>query len=310
MRVIRPAGLAASAGGTPARRARCWPPGCRPRAGTGRRRPRRCRDRRPGRRRGARAWHRAGPGSSCRADPTTVGGRASQGAAGPGVRRRLHARPRRAPIRGARELDGLLVGPAGIRVMTVRDWDGPLPRPRAAGGSSMPAGAAWIPCRTNPSFDAVRLAEGVARWAERPWARDLPMRGGGLPAGALADRARGAGRGGRDGRQRPWWANAIGRCRRLDPSAGEAFVTAVLDAADAPPPGAMRQRRRPVSLWVHPESLAARPRVEPDAGGALVQDVGQGELVGRLIVGDQGHVGQLAADGDGVRPLQLGVGAG
>jgi hypothetical protein len=38
-----------------------------------------------------------------------------------------------------------------------------------------------------------------------------------------------------------WWANAIGRARRLDPAAGDAFVNAVLDAGDAAPPGAVRR---------------------------------------------------------------------
>jgi uncharacterized lipoprotein YmbA len=34
----------------------------------------------------------------------------------------------------------------------------------------------------------------------------------------------------------PWWANTIGRVRRMDASTGQAFVAAVLDAADAPSP--------------------------------------------------------------------------
>lgn len=139
------------------------------------------------------------------------------------------------PVREGRRLDGLLVGPAGIRAITVRDWEGSY---RVRGREwSFDAGRrrGWIRCRTNPSFDAVRLAEGVARWATGAGFPNLPVRG------AIAfpfrhsrilleepeDEVITA-------ENVPWWANAIGRVRRLDPPAGAAFVTAVLDAADAP----------------------------------------------------------------------------
>jgi hypothetical protein len=137
------------------------------------------------------------------------------------------------PVREGRRLDGLLVGPAGVRALTVRDWEG---RYRVRGrGWEFDAGRrrGWIPCRTNPSFDAARLGEGVARWASSTGLHNLPIRGAvAFPLKqsrivleepedeiVTADNT-------------PWWANAIGRVRRLDPSTGAAFVSAVLDAAD------------------------------------------------------------------------------
>ena len=141
------------------------------------------------------------------------------------------------PVREGHRLDGILVGPAGVRALTVRDWEG---RYRVRGrGWEFDAGGrrGWIPCRTNPTFDADRLGEGVARWAVGAGVPHLPVRGAVAfplkrsqivleePDGEVvtADNA-------------PWWANSIGRIRRMDASAGQAFVAAVLDAADAPSP--------------------------------------------------------------------------
>ena len=144
------------------------------------------------------------------------------------------------PVREGRRLDGLLVGPAGIRALTVRDWEG---RYRVRGREwTFDAGRrrGWIRCRTNPSFDSMHLGEGVARWATGAGLPNLPIRGAVAfpyrhsqivleePEDEIvtSDNV-------------PWWANAIGRVRRLDPGAGAAFVIAVLDAADAPPQSAL-----------------------------------------------------------------------
>lgn len=141
------------------------------------------------------------------------------------------------PVRGGHRLDGLLVGPAGVRALTVRDWEGTY---RVRGrGWEFDAGRrrGWIPCRTNPSFDAARLGEGVAHWAAAAGVPNLPVRGAvAFPLKrsrivleepedeiVTADNA-------------PWWANAIGRVKRMDVSAGKAFVAAVLDAADESAP--------------------------------------------------------------------------
>jgi hypothetical protein len=139
------------------------------------------------------------------------------------------------PIRDGRRLDGLLVGPAGVRALTARDWDG---RYRVRGRAwEFHAGRrrGWIRCRTNPSFDAATLGEGVGRWAGQRGIVNVPVRGAvAFPLKSsrivleeptdeiiTADNA-------------PWWANSIGRVRRLDPATSAAFIEAVLDAADAP----------------------------------------------------------------------------
>lgn len=138
----------------------------------------------------------------------------------------------RLPIRDVARLDGILVGPAGVRVLTARDWHG---RYRASGRTwEFNAGRrGWVRCRTNPGFDIDALVTGFARWAGEHGFRDLPV------AGAIvfpqshsrivleepdheivtADNA-------------PWWANRIGRVRRLDPGTAARLVTAVMDEAE------------------------------------------------------------------------------
>ncbi|MGI8657449.1 MAG: hypothetical protein ACR2K4_01595 [Candidatus Limnocylindria bacterium] len=140
----------------------------------------------------------------------------------------------RLPIRDSMRLDGLLIGPAGVRSLTVRDWEG---RYRVRGRSwEFDAGRrrGWIPCRTNPSFEAASLAEGVTRWATGVGLANLPVKGTLAfplsrsrivleePADEIVTIDNG-----------PWWANAIGRTRHLDEAAAARLLTAVLDAADA-----------------------------------------------------------------------------
>ncbi len=140
----------------------------------------------------------------------------------------------RLPVRGARRLDGLLVGPAGVRALTARDWVG---RYRVRGRTwefDARGRRGWIPCRTNPSLDATRLVEGVARWARDAGLPDISLR----PAIAFphrhstivleepADEVVTAD-------NVPWWANTIGRVRRLDPATAARVLETVLDAADA-----------------------------------------------------------------------------
>jgi hypothetical protein len=143
----------------------------------------------------------------------------------------------RLALRDAGRLDGILVGPAGVRVLTVRDWEGHY---RVRGRSwefDAHGRKGWIPCRTNPSWDANALCDGVARWAHEIGLPDMAMR----PAVVFpwthsqivleepedeivtADNA-------------PWWANSIGRVRRLDPAQAARLVEAVLDAAEPSSP--------------------------------------------------------------------------
>lgn len=139
----------------------------------------------------------------------------------------------RLPIRDTERLDGILIGPGGVRIITARDWHG---RYRVRGRTwEFDAGGrrGWIRCRTNPSFDAGGLASGFVRWAADRGFRDLPLE----PAIAFpmahsrvvleepddevvtTDNA-------------PWWANRIGRVRRLDEAVGLRLAAAVIDEAE------------------------------------------------------------------------------
>lgn len=139
----------------------------------------------------------------------------------------------RLPIRDAERLDGILVGPGGVRVITARNWEG---RYRVRGRVwefDARGRRGWIRCRTNPSFEASKLAEGFTRWLEQEGFGELPIR----PTIAFpltrsriqleeptdevitSDNA-------------PWWANIIGRVRRLDAAQATRLVEAVLDGAE------------------------------------------------------------------------------
>ena len=142
----------------------------------------------------------------------------------------------RLPIRDAGRLDGVLVGPAGVRVLTVRSWEG---RYRVRGRAwEFDAGRrrGWIRCRTNPSTDAAALADGVSRWAQPlalpstvirptvvfPWERSRIVLEEPIDEIVTADNG-------------PWWAHSIGNVRRLEPAAAARVVESILDAAEPAP---------------------------------------------------------------------------
>lgn len=139
----------------------------------------------------------------------------------------------RLPIRDTERLDGVLIGPGGVRIITARDWHG---RYRVRGRTwEFDAGGrrGWIRCRTNPSLDAGGLASGFARWAADRGFKDLPLG----PTLAFprshsrvvleepevevvtSDNA-------------PWWANRIGKVRRLDEAVGLRLAAAIIDEAE------------------------------------------------------------------------------
>ncbi|MGH2427731.1 MAG: hypothetical protein ACRDGV_02420 [Candidatus Limnocylindria bacterium] len=138
----------------------------------------------------------------------------------------------RLPIRAA-GLSGLLVGPPGVRVLTVREWEGRY-RVRGRGWEFDAGRRGWIACRTNPSFELTRLVDGVTRWSADAGLVNVPLRGAIVfPGGrsrlvleepsdeiVTADNV-------------PWWANRIGRLQRLDAVAVARFVERVIDAAEA-----------------------------------------------------------------------------
>ncbi len=135
----------------------------------------------------------------------------------------------------SRDLAGLLVGPAGVRALVVRRWRGHY-RVRGRGWEydTRDRRRGWIRCRTNPSFDADSVAGAVSAWARAAHVDDhLDVVGAtAFPYGhskvtleepdtevVTTDNA-------------PWWANSIGRVRRLDPRRVAAIVEAVMAATE------------------------------------------------------------------------------
>jgi hypothetical protein len=133
------------------------------------------------------------------------------------------------------DLAALLVGPAGVRAIVARHWRGRY-RVRGRGWEyDTKSRKGWIPCRTNPSFDADAVSDAVAAWArtavDEP---SIPI----VPTVAFpqawsvivleepdaevvtADNA-------------PWWSQRIGRLQRMDQPRVARFVQSVMDASDA-----------------------------------------------------------------------------
>ncbi len=139
----------------------------------------------------------------------------------------------RLPVRDVARLDGMLVGPGGTRVITVREWHG---RYRIRGKTweyDTHSRHGWIRCRTNPSTDATALTFGIQRWVEDMALPEIHLRAAIVfphphsrvvleePSEEVVttDNA-------------PWWANAYGRVLRLNQAAAARVVEAILDAAE------------------------------------------------------------------------------
>jgi len=132
------------------------------------------------------------------------------------------------------DLAAVLIGPPGIRAMVVRRWHG---RYRVRGRRweyDTRSRAGWIPCRTNPSYDADAVTDAVVAWATSTVDEaSLPIAAAVVfprslseivleePDGEVvtADNA-------------PWWAQRIGRVQRMDAARVARFAQAVIDAAD------------------------------------------------------------------------------
>jgi hypothetical protein len=139
----------------------------------------------------------------------------------------------RLPIRDAGRLDGVLVGPGGVRVITARNWEGRYRVNGRVWEFDARGRRGWIRCRTNPSFESTKLTEGFTRWLTEQGFGELPIRPAiAFPLGrsrivleepaeevVTSDNA-------------PWWANSIGRVRRLDESGAARLVSAVLEGAE------------------------------------------------------------------------------
>jgi len=137
------------------------------------------------------------------------------------------------------DLAALLVGPPGVRAVIARRWHG---RYRVRGrGWEFETGsrAGWMPCLTNPSFDAEAASVAVARWAREAGLEPA------LPVAPLVAFPRSFSKvvlEEPDGEvvtpdNAPWWAQRIGRVQRMDAPRLARFVDAVLLAGERPSDG-------------------------------------------------------------------------
>jgi len=145
------------------------------------------------------------------------------------------------------DLAAILVGPAGLRGLIARRWRGRY-RVRGKGWQYDTRGRqGFIACRTNPSFDAAAIRDGLGRWAAAAGLGQLPIESAIVfpraysrlileePADEIVTPD-----------NTPWWAHRIGRTQRLDAARSARVVEAVLAAADAPSesPSAVRRVAR------------------------------------------------------------------
>ncbi len=144
-----------------------------------------------------------------------------------------------------RHLAALLVGPSGVRAVVARRWNGRYRVRGRAWEYDTHSRSGWIPCRTNPSFEAAAVANAATRWA-REVGDDpaivvhplvaFPAKSSVLvleePDGEIVttDNA-------------PWYAQRIGRMQRMDAARIARFVQAVMDGTDS----ALGVRRDPVA---------------------------------------------------------------
>ncbi len=145
----------------------------------------------------------------------------------------------------SRDLAALLVGPPGVRALIARQWHG---RYRVRGRRwdyDTHSFRGWIPCHTNPSFDADAVADGVARWARNVGEASLPL----APAIVFPRKHSSVLLEEPDGEvvtvdNAPWWGQRIGRVQRMDAARVARFAESVIDAAD---------ERRPIRTAAQPE---------------------------------------------------------
>ena len=132
------------------------------------------------------------------------------------------------------DLAALLVGPAGVRALVARRWNGHYRVRGRAWEYDTHGRRGWIACRTNPSFDADAVADAVAAWART--ALDelsvsivpvvaFPRAFSAIvleePTGEIVT-----------SNNAPWWGQSIGRLQRMDASRVARFVQSVMDASD------------------------------------------------------------------------------
>jgi hypothetical protein len=148
------------------------------------------------------------------------------------------------------DLEALLAGPPGIRALLGRRWQGRYRVRTNTWEFDARGRRGWIPCITNPSFEAVAARNAVVRWARESTPEVNPPIEAAVafpsPRSHLvleepdvevitAENA-------------PWWANGIGRVQRMDAARVVAFAEAVMEAS-------RKQAERPS---VHPKAPTRR----------------------------------------------------
>ena len=131
------------------------------------------------------------------------------------------------------DVEALLAGPPGIRALLVRRWQGHY-RVRINTWEFDARGRrGWIPCITNPSFEAGAARNAVVRWARESTTEVNPPIEAAVAFPSQQSRvvleepdvevitSENA----------PWWANGIGRVQRMDAARVVAFAEAVMDAS-------------------------------------------------------------------------------
>jgi len=147
----------------------------------------------------------------------------------------------------SRDLAGLLVGPPGVRALIARQWHGRYRvRGRRWDFDTRSSSRGWIPCNTNPSFDADAVAEAVAHWSRNVGEATLPL----APAVVFPRKHSSVLLEEPDGEivtvdNAPWWGQRIGRVQRMDAARVARFAQSVIDAAD--------DERRPIRTAAQPE---------------------------------------------------------
>lgn len=131
------------------------------------------------------------------------------------------------------DLEALLAGPPGIRALVVRRWQGRYRVRTNTWEFDARGRRGWIPCITNPSFEAGAARNAVVRWARESTAEVNPPIEAAIafPSSEshlvleepdveviTAENA-------------PWWANGIGRVQRMDAARVVAFAEAVMIAS-------------------------------------------------------------------------------
>ncbi|HEY7462962.1 MAG TPA: hypothetical protein VH987_00805 [Candidatus Limnocylindria bacterium] len=133
-----------------------------------------------------------------------------------------------------KDLAALLIGPAGVRALIARRWRGRYRVRGRAWEYDTRSRSGWIPCRTNPSFEADAVADAVVTWT-RSAVEDPGIRV--VPAVAFPRKESVIVLEEPDGEivtsdNAPWWAQRIGRVQRLDAQRAARLVSAVIDAGD------------------------------------------------------------------------------